>query len=509
METNNKLEILDCTIRDGGYYNNWDFDDNLVNDYLGILNNLPISYVEIGYKSIIRLGFRGLYSNLNKSRLEEIKLISNHKLALMIDLKDVDCDDELDELLSSVQNYIDLIRLTVNPNDDFSLILRYVTFIQSKFDFKIALNMMYASKWTLNEEIFSMLKEDIGIHYFYIVDSYGGLTPNTCLELVNFVKNNISNYTKIGFHPHNNLELAFANTISILDRIDIIDATVLGMGRGAGNLKLELLLLYLNKNFSFKFPINYLGKLVSIFENLLKEFGWGTNLPYMIAGFNSFPQKEVMDWVQTRVISLDTIINSIYSKNDHNITKVTGDFYIGEKVLLIGGGRSILKFKKYLLNFLLINPDYSLVFSSSKYLNLFHEVPNLKFLSVIGDNEDDLTLCEDSIKFVLSSSHSKVKINLPLDIQNRCFLLPLNNDLITMHPNHLSNCLNLISVSKINEFKFAGFDGYSSGTYFDNGLFDINNSLFLKFKKNYSDELISLTPTKYSALSEYSLFYFI
>ena len=41
-----KFEILDCTIRDGGYYTNWDFDDELIDHYLIESNKLNISIIE-------------------------------------------------------------------------------------------------------------------------------------------------------------------------------------------------------------------------------------------------------------------------------------------------------------------------------------------------------------------------------------------------------------------------------------------------------------------------------
>ena len=46
-----KFKLLDCTLRDGGYYTDWDFDKALVDDYFESMNNLPIEYIEIGYRS--------------------------------------------------------------------------------------------------------------------------------------------------------------------------------------------------------------------------------------------------------------------------------------------------------------------------------------------------------------------------------------------------------------------------------------------------------------------------
>ena len=99
---------------------------------------------------------------------------------------------------------------------------------------------------------------------------------------------------KLGFHGHNNLEMALANTLTAIDEgIDIVDATITGMGRGAGNLKTELLLTVLNAKGVLDFPYNELSKTVDDFTELQSHYEWGTNLPYMVSGANSLPQKQV------------------------------------------------------------------------------------------------------------------------------------------------------------------------------------------------------------------------
>ena len=46
-----KLNILDCSLRDGGYYNNWNFNISFVNKYLQLISKSNINYIEIGFKS--------------------------------------------------------------------------------------------------------------------------------------------------------------------------------------------------------------------------------------------------------------------------------------------------------------------------------------------------------------------------------------------------------------------------------------------------------------------------
>ena len=45
------MKILDCTLRDGGYYTNWDFNADVVDRYIKTTNELPIDYLEVGYRN--------------------------------------------------------------------------------------------------------------------------------------------------------------------------------------------------------------------------------------------------------------------------------------------------------------------------------------------------------------------------------------------------------------------------------------------------------------------------
>lgn len=50
------FKILDCTLRDGGYYTNWDFSPEVIDAYIQAMNQLPIDYLEIGYRNIPKIG---------------------------------------------------------------------------------------------------------------------------------------------------------------------------------------------------------------------------------------------------------------------------------------------------------------------------------------------------------------------------------------------------------------------------------------------------------------------
>lgn len=115
------------------------------------------------------------------------------------------------------------------------------------------------------------------------------------------------------------------------------------MGRGAGNLNMELLLTCLAKG-GLEVDFNVLGEVVETFKTLYEEHRWGTNLPYMISGAYSIPQKEVMDWVGNRTYSFNSIVRALDNRRNKvadnarypvlNATKT-------KQVLIVGGGDSV------------------------------------------------------------------------------------------------------------------------------------------------------------------------
>ena len=78
------LNILDCTLRDGGYYNNWEFKSDLVHDYLKAMSNVPVEYVEIGLRSTKNIGFKGPYAFSTDTFLNELDIPESLKVGVMI-----------------------------------------------------------------------------------------------------------------------------------------------------------------------------------------------------------------------------------------------------------------------------------------------------------------------------------------------------------------------------------------------------------------------------------------
>ena len=263
------MKILDCTLRDGGYYTNWDFDEKLVDVYIQSMNNLPIDYIEIGYRSTIKKGYLGEYFYLPLYVMERIKSETTKKLVVILDEKDVKKED-VKELLEPSLNLIDMVRLAITP-ESLERAIELATDVKA-MGFEVGFNVMYMSNWKNQPAFLDLLPKINGIaDYFYMVDSFGGVYPEDVKEIYNLVQSKIN--VPIGFHGHNNIELALINTLTAIEcGATIVDATITGMGRGAGNLKTELLLTALNakSNLDFDFQVLCSFLQVDFDKNTLK-----------------------------------------------------------------------------------------------------------------------------------------------------------------------------------------------------------------------------------------------
>ena len=103
------MNVLDCTLRDGGYYNNWDFEENLINDYLKAISYTSINFVEIGFRSIVNNGFKGALAFSTDDYINSLKIPRKIEIAVMINGS---------ELLQE-SNYIEILE-KLFPNNCFS-----------------------------------------------------------------------------------------------------------------------------------------------------------------------------------------------------------------------------------------------------------------------------------------------------------------------------------------------------------------------------------------------------
>jgi 4-hydroxy 2-oxovalerate aldolase len=274
-----QFEILDCTIRDGGYLNNWNFDRKFVRELYRNLSRTGVDTVEIGFRHFQKKDYGIWYSTPEELLHELFGDIRGASIALLVDQGEAD----LARIPKAKNSLVDLYRVTSNK---YSIpgALKMCDEIKAK-GYKVSLQLMGIVGYS-DKDMASVIKPltKSSVDYIYFADSYGSLFPQNIKKFIDWLK---PTKKKIGFHPHNNLQLAFANTLEAIHcGIDIVDGTVYGMGRGAGNLPLEVLISYLEKTLNHEkynaLPI--LDLIDRYFIKLNDEIKWGYNLPYMLSG---------------------------------------------------------------------------------------------------------------------------------------------------------------------------------------------------------------------------------
>lgn len=145
MQTINKnYKILDCTLRDGGYYTNWDFDAHVVDEYITAMNKLPIGYLEVGYRNNPGKEYLGKFGYTPVSVLNHLRELSTKKLVVMLNEKSTKPED-ISKLLDPIKGLADMVRIAINPkNFDRAVVLAKAV---KKKGFEVGFNVMYMTHW--------------------------------------------------------------------------------------------------------------------------------------------------------------------------------------------------------------------------------------------------------------------------------------------------------------------------------------------------------------------------
>jgi len=284
-----ELKVLDCTIRDGGLINASKFTDNQVTDVYRACIAAGIDYMEIGYKNSPKQFSRDEYGPWRHCEEEDMRrVVGDHdpaatglKLCAMADAGGK--SDWKHQIIPAKDSVLSMIRVAcyVHQISDALEMLEHC----ASNGYETTLNIMAIST-VADAEIDQALEiaATSPAEVVVVVDSFGNLYREQIDHLVTkYTKALEGTGKEVGMHAHNNLQLAFANTIeAIILGSNRVDATMMGLGRGAGNCPMELLLGFL-RNPKFK-----LRPIIEVIENTIlpirREFDWGPSIPYHITG---------------------------------------------------------------------------------------------------------------------------------------------------------------------------------------------------------------------------------
>lgn len=492
--------LMDCTLRDGGYINNWRFGARAIRDICSKMTRTGIEFFEVGFIKDT------LYD-------DECSVFSrNEQIAAMISPKNpkvhytgmVDIGDaiSLDKLGYRQDNSVDGLRVIFKKNK-----------IQEGFDYcknaqslgyKVFVQVVATNDYSDKElvdiiEKFNTIKPDA----FSIVDTLGVIKKKDFLRMVEIADHNLLPEITLGYHSHNNLQQAFGNAEAMtelnLSRDILIDACIFGMGRGAGNLNMELFAKFLNENCGKTYHLEPMLEIIDDYLNDIynKEF-WGYSLPFYLTATNCCHPNYAKYFAEKGTLTLkgfNEILKSIpdtdkqiygkgkaeeiyiaYQKNyidDKGTVAHLRDLFYNRCILLLGPGKSVQhyeeKIQRYIqeknpiviaLNFIPDGILADIVFSC--HMRRYSKIQdNLEVKTIITSNVREAKRFDYMINF---SSYACDKADIVDNSAIVClkFLYSIGNEKVAL----------------------AGLDGYSS----DSSSNYVNSGLEYRF----SDEMVQI-----------------
>lgn len=363
------IQILDCTLRDGGYINDWKFGKKTIASILDKLERAKIDIIECGFLTkMVQDPECSLFENV--SAMEPL-LPTRSREAMYVAMIAIG-EKELhpSELAENDGHSIDGIRLTFHK-EEIDQAFEWADIIMGKgYEvFMQPVGTIFYSDMELLQLVERMNR--LRPYAFYIVDTLGSMYRNDVSHRFYLIDKNMHPAIRLGFHGHNNLQLAFSNA-QVLGKIQtkrtlILDASVYGMGRGAGNLPTELITQYINRNIASRYDV---AMVMDIYDEYIsairREHEWGYTMPYHIAASNvchpnyasyllnrqTLTTKDIEKIIQLipahyRILYDKKLIENLYTQYQNRkiddskaVAEITHEIR-GRKLLLLGPGESL------------------------------------------------------------------------------------------------------------------------------------------------------------------------
>lgn len=492
----NKLKLLDCTLRDGGYINDWEFGHDNLTSVLERLISAGIDIIEVGFlderrnfdinRSIMpdTASVEKIYGNIDKK---------NSMIVAMIDYGTC----SIKNIQPCEKSYLDGIRVIFKKH----IMHEAIDFCKQlkELGYKVFTQAVSITSYNDNELLeLIRLVNDLNPYAISIVDTYGLLHQDNLMHIFNIMNSNLNSQIALGYHAHNNFQMGYANCIEILnkkvEREVFVDATLYGMGKSAGNTPIELISMYMNEKFGKVYDVNQMLEAIEVnLMDIHNRIPWGYNLFYYISAANKCHPNYVSYLLNKRTLSIRSIneilkgIDSekklLYSKDyietlyleyqrnecaDDDTLRMLREEFSDQSILLIGPGRSIImdvdKIKNYIniqnpkvisINYIpgIYNPQYLFLTNSKRYAQMATKLSEDKYRTLKIIATSNVTKTNGNFSYVLNySSLIDTKTEIP------------DNSLIML--------LKVLENTKVKKIALAGFDGYSESemNYFNTNM---------------------------------------
>jgi 4-hydroxy 2-oxovalerate aldolase len=524
-----KANLIDCTLRDGGYYNNWQFSRTEIQNYINEISKSGIKFVEIGFLFLPMDKQKGLTAYCDNNFFNNFSFPKNINFGIMINASDLinyinkDEEEKKIKTLKKLNNTnLSFVRIACHFDEVFK-IKKYIKILK-KNNISLFVNIMQISEINLKSIYKICNYSKFFFRCIYLADSLGSLKKNQIKQIVNKFKKNWP--YDLGIHAHDNQSLALKNTL-YANKLGLnwLDSTIKGMGRGPGNTKTEeLIKFFIEKNAARNQAIK---KLLSKFLKLKRKFNWGTNYYYNLSGKHKIHPTYIQTMLSDKRYKKNDYLRAInYLKNETARTfnpltlmsafkiykfnkkikiKNQSNFFDNKdykQALIIGNGRSIKKIKPQLIKKIKNSKLLIICLNKTKVINdqlvdirvFCHPInilPNLNYFK--GLKKFLLIPYSCFAKNIRNYFNKDFVIDYGIKIKNST---SINKNYITVKsPLALIYTLGFLISKNIEKIFLAGFDGYSK----DEPNQDVSFELINFIKKRYSKKNIqfaSLTPTK-------------
>lgn len=478
------IKLLDCTLRDGGYINDWEFGrNNLLSIYQRLVSS-GVDIIEVGFIDDRRP------FDLNRSIFPDTQSINaiygciTEKAPMTVGMIDYGTC-RLDNVQEQKDSWIDGIRVIFKKHLMHEA-LDYCAALKAK-GYKVFAQLVSITSYN-DEELLQLVElvNQVEPYAVSMVDTYGLITPVDLLHYYEILDNNVKSSIQIGFHAHNNLQLGFANALTFIQKDSkrniVVDGTLHGMGKSAGNDPIELVADWMNKNLGTNYNIDQMLEAVeeSVID-IYKKYPWDYKTFFYLSSKNkchpnyvSFLQKNANLSISDLDVLLDKIepeenkllykkeiaeslcksyLNSLVMDSE-NIDKIKL-LLKGRKILLIGPGKNIQLQKEKVEEFISkenpicisvnyipesLKSDIVFVTNSARYLQMTEELLN-KDVKILATN--NIVSKGKEFDFIVNSE--------PLLERNQ-----------RIKDNSFLMLLKVLCKADCKELFCAGFDGYST-----------------------------------------------
>ncbi|MCH5211595.1 MAG: D-ribitol-5-phosphate cytidylyltransferase [Oscillospiraceae bacterium] len=307
-------QLLDCTLRDGGIVIGFDFGLERMQKIKSCLENAGVEYIECGYINEKTGSKEGRTCFDNEQSIKDTLLKTGKKPGVtyvaMIDYGTFD----LNKLQPADENGIDGIRYAFHKENWHESIAAAKTIIEKGYDLYI--QPMVSVRYSDEEfrELISCCNNELPeAKAFYIVDSFGQMDNMMLLHKLEIADRYVSDTMKIGFHAHNNRQMAFSNACAMINYPAkhelMLDASIMGMGKGAGNLCTELVMPVLIAEGSSYSTVEIYDEISSYFSEVIKTNPWGYCLDYYLSSLYGCTPSYISIFVKDKRVTTDILVD--------------------------------------------------------------------------------------------------------------------------------------------------------------------------------------------------------